>query len=52
MSDQKINAGGGADDENEGIEVIKYSRAEVAEMLSTNRFQDAKTIIGMMTALR
>lgn len=49
---QKKNEGGGAEDENEGIEVLKYSREEVAEKLKTNSFQDAKTIIGMMMALK
>jgi len=51
-SDQKVESGGGAEDENEGIEVMKYSRGEVAEKLTTNGFKDAKTIIGMMTALK
>jgi nudix-type nucleoside diphosphatase (YffH/AdpP family) len=50
-SSLKIEDGGGAEDENEGIEIIKYSRGEVAERLSTNAFEDAKTIIGMMKAL-
>jgi len=49
---EKMNEGGGAEDENEGIEVIKYSREEVVDKLKANSFQDAKTIIGMMMALK
>ena len=51
-SAEKKNEGGGAEDENEGIEVIKYRREEVVEKLKNNSFQDAKTIIGMMMALK
>ncbi|HSJ67044.1 MAG TPA: NUDIX hydrolase [Anditalea sp.] len=51
-SAQKMNEGGGAEDENEGIEVIKFSREEVVEKLKSNTFQDAKTIIGMMMAIK
>jgi len=48
----KVSDGGGAEEENEGIEVIKFSRAETEKKLETNGFQDAKTIIGMMMALK
>jgi len=49
---EKKNEGGGAEDENEGIEVLKFSRSEVEERLKNNSFEDAKTIIGMMMAFK
>lgn len=51
-SKKKVQSGGGAKDENEGIEIIKYSMQEVKEILKNNEFIDVKTILGLMMALQ
>ncbi|KEO74486.1 NUDIX domain-containing protein [Anditalea andensis] len=48
----KKNEGGGAEDENEGIEVIQYSRAEINDLLQNSGIQDAKTLIGLMMVFK
>jgi len=48
----KVNSGGGAEGENEGIEIIKYTRQQVMDKLQNNEFQDAKTLIGLLMTLK
>lgn len=51
-SNNRVQSGGGAKDENEGIEIIKFSKDEIKEKLKNNDFIDVKTILGLMMALQ
>ena len=47
-STNKTSKGGGLKYENEDIELIKYSKNEINDLLEQNKIRDAKTIIGLM----
>ena len=45
----RVAAGGGIDDENEGIEVVELPLAEVAAMADDGRLADMKTLLLVQT---
>jgi nudix-type nucleoside diphosphatase (YffH/AdpP family) len=51
-SQKQVQEGGGQDEENEHIELVRLSRDEVERKLQNREFEDAKTIIGLLLSLQ
>ncbi|WP_143961852.1 NUDIX domain-containing protein [Litoribacter populi] len=51
-SDRQIEKGGGAEEENEHIELIFLSKEEVKRRLANHGFKDAKTLIGLLQTIK
>ena len=47
-AEDRVDDGGGRDDENENIEVLSLGKEEVFKMLDQNEIKDAKTLLGLM----
>jgi nudix-type nucleoside diphosphatase (YffH/AdpP family) len=43
----RVSDGGGLADENEDVQLVEYSRSDLAQALACGQFQDAKTIIAV-----